>query len=149
MNDAALRKQWIAFWRAHHDGCTDTAHLPDFLRGLTCGAKTRAGTPCKRLDLAHANGRCKLHGGLSTGPKTEAGKARSGLNGKPSADHCGEASAAAESPVIEQAVVVLVRCVECRHISAANTCRLDLAGRMQMGVLRVCQKFEHGDAWPR
>jgi|GEM_PF-2401939 len=37
-----------------------------------CGAKTRAGTPCKRY--ARANGRCKLHGGLSTGPKTTKGK---------------------------------------------------------------------------
>lgn len=45
-----------------------------------CGAKTRAGTPCKRTDL-YGNGRCRLHGGLSTGPKTEAGKKRSALNG--------------------------------------------------------------------
>lgn len=47
--------------------------------GLTCGAKTRAGTPCKRRDL-HRSGRCKLHGGLSTGPKTLEGKRRSALN---------------------------------------------------------------------
>ena len=32
----------------------------------TCGAKTRAGTPCKHK--AMENGRCKLHGGKSTGP---------------------------------------------------------------------------------
>ncbi len=44
------------------------APLPDELRGLTCGAKTRAGMPCKRRDL-YASGRCRLHGGLSTGPK--------------------------------------------------------------------------------
>lgn len=31
-----------------------------------CGAKTRAGTPCK--NPAMPNGRCKLHGGKSTGP---------------------------------------------------------------------------------
>jgi len=30
-----------------------------------CGAKTRAGTPCKRY--ARENGRCNLHGGKSTG----------------------------------------------------------------------------------
>lgn len=40
-----------------------------------CGAKTRAGTPCKRTDL-YASGRCRLHGGLSTGPRTQAGKER-------------------------------------------------------------------------
>ena len=31
-----------------------------------CGAKTRAGTPCRRQ--AMPNGRCNLHGGRSTGP---------------------------------------------------------------------------------
>jgi hypothetical protein len=39
-----------------------------------CGAQTRAGSLCRRLALK--NGRCRNHGGLSTGPKTEAGKAR-------------------------------------------------------------------------
>jgi hypothetical protein len=38
-----------------------------------CGAKTRAGTPCR--SAAMPNGRCRMHGGPSTGPKTEAGKA--------------------------------------------------------------------------
>ncbi|GED33949.1 HGGxSTG domain-containing protein [Brevibacillus centrosporus] len=32
-----------------------------------CGAKTRSGGPCKKAALA--NGRCRLHGGKSTGPK--------------------------------------------------------------------------------
>ncbi|MES0385897.1 MAG: HGGxSTG domain-containing protein, partial [Hyphomicrobium sp.] len=41
---------------------------------ITCNARTRAGHPCKRKALA--NGRCPNHGGLSTGPKTEAGRAR-------------------------------------------------------------------------
>jgi hypothetical protein len=36
-----------------------------------CGAKNRRGTPCQCP--AMANGRCRLHGGLSTGPKTQAG----------------------------------------------------------------------------
>ncbi|WP_254209437.1 HGGxSTG domain-containing protein [Burkholderia multivorans] len=55
--------------------------FPDELRGLTCGAKTRAGTPCK-LTALYSNGRCKLHGGLSTGPRTAEGKARAALNGR-------------------------------------------------------------------
>lgn len=54
--------------------------LPDDLRDLACGARTRAGTPCK-LTAIYANGRCKLHGGLSTGPVTDEGKARAALNG--------------------------------------------------------------------
>lgn len=40
-----------------------------------CGAKTRAGTPCKRWALPGRN-RCGLHGGKSTGPKTASGKKR-------------------------------------------------------------------------
>lgn len=38
-----------------------------------CGAKTRAGHPCK--DIAMKNGRCKRHGGKATGPKTANTKA--------------------------------------------------------------------------
>ncbi len=37
-----------------------------------CGAKTRAGSPCKNAGMP--NGRCRLHGGKSTGPKTVAGR---------------------------------------------------------------------------
>lgn len=55
--------------------------LPDELRGMTCGAKTQAGTPCK-LTTLYDSGRCKWHGGLSTGPKTEAGKEQSRINGR-------------------------------------------------------------------
>ena len=39
-----------------------------------CGARTRKGHPCRCRALK--NGRCRLHGGLSTGPKTEGGWAR-------------------------------------------------------------------------
>jgi len=46
--------------------------------GERCGAKTRRGTPCQCKALA--NGRCKLHGGKSTGPKTEKGKQQSAAN---------------------------------------------------------------------
>jgi hypothetical protein len=40
-----------------------------------CGARTRAGHPCGRY--AMSNGRCRMHGGLSTGPKTPYGLERS------------------------------------------------------------------------
>lgn len=39
-----------------------------------CGARTQAGQPC--LGPAMNNGRCRMHGGLSTGPKTPEGLAR-------------------------------------------------------------------------
>ena len=41
---------------------------------LTCGAKTRKGTPCRCKPLK--NGRCKYHGGMSTGPRTPEGRRR-------------------------------------------------------------------------
>jgi len=62
-----LRKRYRAWCRAYYRG--DQQPFPEECRDLRCGAKTRAGTPCKRRDL-YASGRCKLHGGLSTGPKT-------------------------------------------------------------------------------
>jgi len=51
-------------------------HQTDHKRGdlrkvPRCGAKTRRNNPC--LSPAMKNGRCRLHGGLSTGPRTRAG----------------------------------------------------------------------------
>lgn len=40
-----------------------------------CGAKTRRGTPC--IAPGMPNGRCRLHGGASTGPRTPTGLERS------------------------------------------------------------------------
>ena len=42
-------------------------------QGIRCEARTRAGTPCQR-PWNRFNGRCKLHGGKSTGPQTQAGR---------------------------------------------------------------------------
>jgi hypothetical protein len=44
-----------------------------------CGARTRAGSPCDARGF-QSNGRCKWHGGASTGPVTAAGKAAVALN---------------------------------------------------------------------
>ena len=43
----------------------------DLQNAPRCAAKNRAGTACQCP--AMANGRCRLHGGLSTGAKTDAG----------------------------------------------------------------------------
>lgn len=54
-----------------------------------CGARTRRNTACGRL--AMACGRCRLHGGLSTGPRTAEGLERLGaartVHGRYSAEH--------------------------------------------------------------
>jgi hypothetical protein len=39
-----------------------------------CGARTRSGSACKSPGMS--NGRCRLHGGLSTGPRTPEGLER-------------------------------------------------------------------------
>lgn len=77
MNDADRRTLW-RHW------CNHGGDFPPECRAMTCGARTRAGTPCKRQDL-YRSGRCKLHGGLSTGPRTAKGKRLSSRNGKRSA----------------------------------------------------------------
>ena len=46
----------------------------DFTKAPRCGAKNRRGTPCQAP--AMRNGRCRLHGGKSTGPKTPEGLER-------------------------------------------------------------------------
>ena len=84
-----LRIAFRDYWRAYREQSDtpgwrrteDFPPVPEAFADLTCGAKTRAGTPCKRIDL-YWSGRCKLHGGLSTGPKTEVGKAKARENGK-------------------------------------------------------------------
>jgi hypothetical protein len=43
--------------------------------GKRCLAKTHRGTACQRAAYKH-NGRCALHGGRSTGPKTQRGLQR-------------------------------------------------------------------------
>ncbi|WP_338152920.1 HGGxSTG domain-containing protein [Chimaeribacter coloradensis] len=65
-------------WRAsgyRHDMKPHYEPMPEEIRHIPCGAKTRAGTPCKRTDIS-TNGRCKYHGGHSTGALTSEGKAR-------------------------------------------------------------------------
>ena len=43
--------------------------------GQRCGAKTRRRTTCQH-PANNKNGRCRLHGGRSTGPKSTGGRAK-------------------------------------------------------------------------
>ncbi len=96
MNDcyqSELRQRWRTFTEKQKRLSTEweesgysnpapsfSEYLEEF-SDLVCGARTKAtGAPCKRRDI-YANGRCRLHGGLSTGPRTEAGKRRCAQNG--------------------------------------------------------------------
>jgi hypothetical protein len=53
---------------------------PSECLGMSCGAKTRKRMPCRQTNI-YQNGRCKYHGGASTGPRTKKGKKRSARNG--------------------------------------------------------------------
>jgi hypothetical protein len=44
-----------------------------------CGSKTRSGEPCK--GIAMRNGRCRMHGGKSTGPKDQKGNKNANKHG--------------------------------------------------------------------
>jgi hypothetical protein len=50
-------------------------HLLKALAAPRCSARTRGGTPCRSPAMKNRR-RCRLHGGLSTGPKTAEGLAR-------------------------------------------------------------------------
>jgi hypothetical protein len=50
----------------------ESGHQP--MQPPRCGARTRQKTLCGRL--AMANGRCRMHGGLSTGARTAEGLER-------------------------------------------------------------------------
>ena len=52
----------------------DRSPMPRKRRPL-CGARNRQGKPCS-VRVVLGKRRCRFHGGLSTGPKTEAGRAR-------------------------------------------------------------------------
>jgi len=47
----------------------------DYMKAPRCGAKTRSGA-CACRQPAMRNGRCRFHGGKSTGARTAAGRAR-------------------------------------------------------------------------
>lgn len=109
-----------------------------------CGARgKRTGEPCKRWGLE--NGRCRFHGGLSTGPKTEAGKEASRRNGKLGGrPRKAEAVQLKPEPSILEPIT-LRRCVDCAHLSAANTCMIGSASKRP--GLHGCSHFAPGDAW--
>jgi hypothetical protein len=64
--------------RLMRDGICETWHDAKMQADAQtrCNAKTRKGEPCQARGLGNG-GRCRFHGGASTGPKTPEGKARS------------------------------------------------------------------------
>jgi hypothetical protein len=82
MNDKGEAKRRAAFF-VRHGFWPPPLELPSWpqfpleCRDMVCAGKgRRSGRPCQCRAI-YANGRCKWHGGASTGPKTAAGKIRS------------------------------------------------------------------------
>lgn len=171
--NVSLRQKWIAYWRsvyaAWDAGHNDHPPFPDELHDMRCGAKTRAGTPC-RMKALYGNGRCKLHGGLSTGPKSAAGKARAAQNwrgaqpGDEPLDRLTKPDVSEHDKPVHRADITLnadnendpvpeqieargiadfpqIRCVDCKHLSAGHTCTLGLAGQLPIGSPRRCSQY--------
>ena len=166
MNDCQneLRKQWIAFWKSHKQAFAKGLKLPpipDKLFDLRCGAKTRAGSPCKQRTI-YSSGRCKFHGGLSTGPKTDEGKkiAAGNYQQRLSRDHePHEDMLNAHFQKITPSLKIiarkarttfsqdkggarLVRCIDCQHMSAGYTCLVGQKFNLPVGEKRECPSFD-------
>lgn len=67
-------KHWPHWLIVQHIRLCNTAWRLKTGKDEKCEARTRQGTPCQAP--AKMNGRCKLHGGLSTGARTDSGKAK-------------------------------------------------------------------------
>lgn len=70
-----LFRQWAAKAQTAKAEGSYIPSFPNYLRGLACGAIKKNGRSCRMTTLG-ANGRCKFHGGASTGPRTQEGRAR-------------------------------------------------------------------------
>jgi hypothetical protein len=69
------RQRKVAEWHRLHQERMHEAALRYVRNHSRCGAKTRTGAPCKRRPEL-GKGRCRNHGGWSTGPRTPEGRAR-------------------------------------------------------------------------
>lgn len=70
-----LFRQWAARAKQVEGAGRYVPSCPSYLRGLTCGARKKNGERCGSTTLC-ANGRCKFHGGASTGPRSPEGRAK-------------------------------------------------------------------------
>ena len=91
----------------------------DFLAAPRCGAKTRAGESCR--GPAMRNGRCRMHGGASTGPRTAEGLARGRRAGwKHGARSAEMAALRAAARVCLRRLDSLIGAAKCRPMSGGT-----------------------------
>lgn len=125
---------------------------------IQCGATSRrTGMPCTLMPVLGRT-RCYLHGGASTGPRTEQGRERSRINGSKSTGrpriHPLPTPKEVQAPIAEKASTqpqTLVKCRDCALVSATGCLCLagpDMASAVGKGVRldrsmpRVCEAFQ-------
>ena len=87
-------------------------------QGVRCLAKTRRGTKCQRAAYKH-NGRCRLHGGLSTGARTQEGLQRiSESNLKHGRQTKDKLAAHRHAAKVGRRVMAELRLIECQLVDA-------------------------------
>jgi hypothetical protein len=110
----------------------------DFLAAPRCGAKTRAGCACRQP--AMTNGRCRLHGGKSTGARTAEGQRRAAtarlVHGRRTAAVIGLRSAAAAVNRRLAWMAELARELSAGHGVDRSDSTLPQGGNDRGGVLR-------------
>jgi hypothetical protein len=99
----------------------------DYLAAPRCGARTRSGCPCRQP--AMANGRCRFHGGKSTGARTPEGLRRCRLN---RFVHGGRSR-----PVLELRARAVQAARRLRHLNSGLRATLALAGHLGAEALRA------------
>jgi len=69
----------VPAWRWWKVACAERFQRAAKSQRPLCGARCRSGQPCRARRIVRADGtlarRCRMHGGLSCGPKTAAGRA--------------------------------------------------------------------------
>ena len=73
MNDVHAKRRFLVLWSFSRVECPVAGYAK--MDDVRCGAKTRAGGPCLRQPVP-GRSRCPNHGGLSTGPRSLEGMAR-------------------------------------------------------------------------
>ena len=72
---AEMKAAGVGFAVFEHGGRWYEIDRNRYREKQVCGARKKTGERCRSKDL-HRGGKCKFHGGLSTGARTPEGKAR-------------------------------------------------------------------------
>jgi hypothetical protein len=105
---------------------------PNLLRAPRCGARTRSGCPCQAPAVRDRR-RCRMHGGRSTGPRTQEGLARL----RAARTIHGNASAAALQEALHARIIVTRIGVLCEAVRLKAWLPPDMKARLLAGAAEL------------